>query len=65
MAERLCAHEPCHCEPEPGSEFCSAACARETRRAAPGEVASDCPCGHPECRPEHVSEHQPPPHAQP
>jgi hypothetical protein len=64
MAERLCAHEPCHCEPEAGAEFCAAACAGQAHSARGGDIVSHCPCGHAECRPEHVSPDQPLPATQ-
>jgi hypothetical protein len=65
MAERRCAHEPCHCEPEAGREYCSPLCIATARAAQGTFPASYCPCGHPECRPENVSPDQPPPEAQP
>jgi hypothetical protein len=37
-----CAHVPCQCEPEPGSDYCSTQCEK-----AVGET--DCSCGHPDC----------------
>jgi hypothetical protein len=65
MAERLCAHEPCHCEPERGKEFCSPACTIAGRAAEGTFPRSQCPCGHPTCHPRHVPGDQPPPEAQP
>ena len=65
MAERSCAHEPCHCEPEAGREYCSPLCIATARAAQGTFPASYCPCGHAECRPEHVPPDQPKPEAQP
>jgi hypothetical protein len=65
MAERLCRHEPCHCEPDAGAEYCDACCARADQEAGSGPAGSRCDCGHPECRPENVSPDQPSPIAQP
>ena len=42
--ETECAHEPCECQAQPGSEYCSEAC--ETA-AAQGSAA--CMCGHRGC----------------
>jgi hypothetical protein len=65
MAERLCANEPCHCEPDPDSTFCSLDCERAERLSVAGRPLDVCPCGHPECHPDNVSPDQPDPIAQP
>jgi hypothetical protein len=65
MAERLCAHEPCHCEPRPGEQHCGSICARAAESAPRAGATARCACGHPECRPENVPPDQPPPVAQP
>ncbi len=43
--EKECAHVPCHCAPEPGSNFCCRACEKAIDE-------TDCSCGHIECRAE-------------
>jgi len=55
MAERLCRHEPCHCEPPPDAPFCGEAC----RSAGRGEAGDACACGHPECHPEEAKAFSP------
>lgn len=65
MSERLCAHEPCHCEPEGGKSYCSAACTVAGRAAEGTFPANACPCGHPDCHPDNVPDDQPDPVAQP
>jgi hypothetical protein len=59
MSERMCRHEPCHCQPAPGSAWCSDVCHSATARSRPTD--EDCACGHPECRPENVTEDTPAP----
>lgn len=41
--EKTCAHIPCGCPTEPGSEFCSADCERARNE-------TDCACGHIDCQ---------------
>jgi len=66
MAERLCAHEPCHCEPDPEAEHCGAYCERAAKaRAGRPRPEDPCDCGHPACRPENVPDDQPSPVSQP
>ena len=40
---KICAHVPCGCQAEPGSDYCSPQCEKA------GEE-TDCMCGHPECQ---------------
>jgi hypothetical protein len=56
MAERICMHEPCGCQPDPGADYCGAHCA--------GAVGTDdehdrCGCDHPECRPANARRYDP------
>lgn len=44
--EKKCAHVPCQCAAEPGSDYCSQAC-----KATPPDE-TDCMCGHADCRAE-------------
>lgn len=41
--ERRCAHVPCQCPAEAGSDYCSPQCEKAFDE-------TDCNCGHPECR---------------
>jgi hypothetical protein len=43
--EKECAHVPCRCAAETGSDYCSIACEKSFDE-------TDCMCGHPECRAE-------------
>jgi len=53
MAERLCAHEPCGCEPAPGERYCDPVCERAERgRHGVADGEGECRCGHPACNPE-------------
>lgn len=47
LNEKQCAHAPCGCEAEAGSDYCSPQCEKS---AGGGET--DCNCGHPDCRAE-------------
>lgn len=47
MNGKECAHTPCRCEAEPGSDYCSPQC-----EEAAGKDVTDCGCGHPDCRAE-------------
>ncbi|HUF03445.1 MAG TPA: hypothetical protein VMM38_04645 [Aridibacter sp.] len=40
--EKECAHVPCRCKADPGSDYCSPQCERSLGK-------TDCECGHPEC----------------
>jgi hypothetical protein len=46
-----CRHDACSCEAEPGTQFCSNECESDTR----DEGATDCHCGHDDCRATHSS----------
>ena len=56
MAERLCSHQPCGCQPEPGADYCGSHCADAPHSLAPG---ARCKCGHPECRPDNARLYDP------
>ncbi|MDQ4122090.1 MAG: hypothetical protein M3209_11675 [Acidobacteriota bacterium] len=47
LTEKECAHAPCQCPAETGSDFCSPQCEK-----AAGSGETDCNCGHPDCRAE-------------
>lgn len=43
--EKKCAHVPCRCAAEPGSDYCCQACKESIDE-------TDCMCGHADCRAE-------------
>jgi hypothetical protein len=46
-----CRHVACSCEAEAGRQYCSNECESDTR----DEGATDCHCGHDDCRASHSS----------
>jgi hypothetical protein len=59
MAERLCNHEPCGCEPAPGVNYCDLFCERADRDDAfedpPDRTRAECRCGHARCHPDNAA----------
>lgn len=47
LSEQECAHAPCGCPAETGSDYCSPQCEKSAGRAE-----TDCNCGHADCRAE-------------